>query len=186
MIEEWKDIPGYKGLYKINNNGEIISYSRKKPIIKKSTISKNGYCRVSLYKNKISKIYLIHRLVALVFLENPNNYSQINHKDENKLNNNVDNLEWCDSKYNLNYGTRTKRIADKLKVIHKGKHFSPRTEFKKGMGAMKIYNSTNNKIYSSMQEASKDTGVPTSNICNCCKGRIKKAGGYKWEYYLVS
>lgn len=184
-MEIWKDIPGYEGLYKINNNGTIISYGRKNQIIKKTCVSKNGYCRVVLSKNNKIKNYLIHRLVAETFIPNPNNYECVNHKDENKLNNNVENLEWCTFTYNINYGTRTKRIAEKIRITHKGRHFSPKTEFKKSMGAIKVYNATTNRIYSSMQEAFKETGVPTSNICNCCKGKASQAGGYKWEYYSL-
>ena len=191
MVDEiWKDIPNYEGTYKINNFGEIRRYNTYSTYDKripkyhniKAHIGKSGYYRVVLNKNNKAKNYLVHRLVAQAFIPNPNNLPQINHKDENKGNNSVNNLEWCTLKYNCNYGTRTQRIADKLKIMHKGKHFSKQNEFKKGQNAKKVINITTNKIYNSMQDAMKDTGIFVSNICNCCKGNIKTAGGYIWKY----
>lgn len=140
MKEIWKDIPNYEGIYKINNLGEIRRYStyciydRRIPEYHniKAHIDKNGYYRVLLSKNNKIKNYLVHRLVAQTFIPNPNNLPQVNHKDENKTNNNVNNLEWCTRSYNCQYGTRTKRIAEKTRITNKGKHFSPNTEFKKG------------------------------------------------------
>lgn len=140
MKEIWKDIPDYNGIYKISNFGNVRRYSTycKKDNripeyhIVKTHIHKLGYYRVTLSKNNKSKNYLLHRLVAQVFIPNPNNLPQVNHKDENKLNNNVNNLEWCTRSYNCRYGTRTKRIAEKTRITNKGKHFSPNTEFKKG------------------------------------------------------
>ena len=140
MKEVWKDISNYNGIYKINNFGEIRRYStyckydNRIPEYHniKAHIDKSGYYRVILSKNNKSKNYLVHRLVAQTFISNPNNLPQVNHKDENKMNNNVDNLEWCTRSYNCQYGTRTKRIAEKTRITNKGKHFSPNTEFKKG------------------------------------------------------
>jgi len=138
--EEWKDIPNYNGVYKINNFGEIRRYSSYYKYdnripeyhIVKQHIHKSGYYRVTLSKNNKIKNYSVHRLVALTFIPNPNNLPQVNHKDEDKSNNSVSNLEWCSASYNCKYGTRTKRIAEKTKITNKGKHFSPNTEFKKG------------------------------------------------------
>ena len=187
MEEIWKDIPEYEGLYKINNIGEIRRYSTYNNYDKripeyhnvKAHIDKCGYYRVILSKNNKIKNYLVHRLVAKAFIPNPNNLPQVNHKDEN---NSANNLEWCTRSYNCQYGTRTKRIANKMKIINKGKHFSKQTEFKKGQNTKKIINITTNRIYNSMQEAMQDTGVPVSNLCNCCKGKLKTAGGYIWKY----
>lgn len=111
----FKAIPGYNNSYFINKNGEILSIGINKNSRRVSKyitpqLGPNGYYIVGLMKN--NKIYYprLHRLVAITFIPNPNNYPQVNHKDENKANNNVENLEWCDAKYNSNYGTRNARI----------------------------------------------------------------------------
>ena len=104
--EEWKDIPNYDGLYKISNLGNVKSFNtktnHKQPINLKQTMDrKNGYLTVSLCKDKVQKIYRVHRLVAEAFIPNPNNYPIINHKDGKKQNNNVNNLEWCTHQQNI-------------------------------------------------------------------------------------
>ena len=114
----WIDIPNYEGIYQVNNYGEIMrlqSYDarghlRNSKVIKQRT-DKDGYKVVGLHKDGEEKKYLVHRLVAMVFIPNPYNYEEVNHKDENKHNNFVLNLEWCSHKYNVNYGnTQTKRV----------------------------------------------------------------------------
>ena len=104
--EEWKDIPNYDGLYKVSNLGNVKSFNtktnHKQPINLKQTMDrKNGYLTVSLCKDKVQKIYRVHRLVAEAFIPNPNNYPIINHKDGRKQNNNVNNLEWCTYQQNI-------------------------------------------------------------------------------------
>ena len=105
----WKDISGYEGLYKVSNTGEIYSMRENKNL----SLSKDryGYEQIILYKNGESKTYKVHRLVALAFIPNPDpiKYPIINHKDENKANNNVENLEWCNYQYNNTYGTILER-----------------------------------------------------------------------------
>lgn len=109
IIEEWKDVPNYEGLYQVSNLGRIKSLRDKngkaREKILKLKLSKFGYYQICLCKNGKQKWYFVHRLVALAFIPNPNNLPQINHIDENKTNNYVENLEWCTSKYNSNYGT---------------------------------------------------------------------------------
>lgn len=110
-IVNWKDIKNYEGKYQINENGEIrslkfinnqVEKKRKKPLIIKPQV-RNNYLIVNLCKNGIRKQYSVHRLVAETFIENPNNYNIVNHKDFNTFNNNVENLEWCTQKENVNY-----------------------------------------------------------------------------------
>ena len=179
MIEEiWKDIDGYEGQYQISSYGRCrscdryvfrknrwggtASYFYKSTVMK---LSKNnrGYIRVRLSRDNNAKTYLIHRLVAQTFIPNPNNYSQVNHKDENKTNNNVKNLEWCTNKYNLNYGTRNKRAA-------------------KTMGKKVVCVATG-EIFNGIREASRKYNIDRSDISKCCQGKRKTAGGYKWEYF---
>lgn len=125
-MEEWRSIPGYEGLYEVSNLGRVksleISYIRKngimdhKPeIILSPKNNGTGYFIVCLYKNKIHKYCLIHRLVALTFIPNPDNLPCVNHKDEDKTNNRVDNLEWCDHKYNSNYNGVLKKRSQRMK-----------------------------------------------------------------------
>ena len=108
MIEKiWKPIIGYENLYKINNYGEVLSLRSNK--ILKPNNNGIGYFIIQLCKNGKRKNYLIHRLVAEHFLDNPNNLPEVNHKDEDKSNNFVNNLEWCKHKYNMNYKQLQKR-----------------------------------------------------------------------------
>lgn len=120
MDEIWKDIPGYEGKYEVSNLGNVrsLNYNHTGEIkLLKQGTNKKGYKLVNLCKNGKQKCYLIHRLVAMTFIPNPNNLPIINHKDENKVNNNVKNLEWCTIAYNNNYGTRNERTSES----HKGK-----------------------------------------------------------------
>ena len=102
MNEIYKDIQGYEGKYQISNLGNVYSLITNK--ILKPGLTLDGYYQVNLYKNGVKKHLYIHRLVAQSFLDNTNNYPIINHKDENPMNNIYSNLEWCDKKYNNNYG----------------------------------------------------------------------------------
>ena len=105
-MEVWKDIEGYEGLYRISDDGKVLSLNYKHrgyPALLTPKINNEGYAWVELRKNKKPKQMLVHRLVALAFLDNPENLPIINHKDENTLNNNVSNLEWCDKAYNFKY-----------------------------------------------------------------------------------
>lgn len=130
MIEIWKDIPGYEGKYQVSNTGEVESLNYngtgKTKSLKQST-DKKGYKHVRLFKNGKGKTYKVHRLVAMLFIPNPNNLPIINHKDENKTNNNVNNLEWCTYEYNNTYGTARKRASEKMRGENNpnyGKHLS--------------------------------------------------------------
>ena len=114
--EIWKDIKGYEGLYQVSNLGRVKSFQNHRVFIRKQSHNKKGYLVLVLSKNNKNIQCRVHRLVAEAFLPNPNNYPCINHKDESRTNNTVDNLEWCTVQYNNYYGTRIDKIR---KVIAK-------------------------------------------------------------------
>ena len=99
----WKDIPNYEGIYSCSNFGEIKSKGK----YKKLSLDKDGYLRINLYNKNNQNKYFVHRLVALTFIPNPNNYPQVNHKNGIKNDNRVENLEWCTAKMNVQHAYKT-------------------------------------------------------------------------------
>lgn len=175
--EIWKDIEGFEGLYQVSNMGRIKSLGNGKSGNSKERILKlrkntYGYLQVVLSKDGKSKNYLVHRLVAEVFLDNPEGYNEVNHINEDKSDNRADNLEFCSGSYNCNYGTRNKRIAEKL-TNHPDKS-KPVIGIERITGLIVEFPST--------MEAERQLGISNGNICNCLKGRYKSAGGYVWYY----
>ena len=195
MEEIWKDIKGYEGLYQISNWGRVKSLgnnkTRKEKILKPCILKKGNYLRIGLRKNGKRKMYLVHRLVAEAFIQNPNNLPFINHKDENPSNNCVSNLEYCDVLYNNNYGTRNKRISENHKGVlfseeHKNnlsKALTNRSD--KSKPVFQIDKNTNEVIaeFPSAAEAIRQLGFQrNSHISECCRGKYKTAYGYIWRY----
>ena len=166
MEEVWKDIEWHKGTYKISNLGRVYSVQRKK--IKNTFIDKGGYVRVQLYHNYTQKRFLVHRLVAEAFIPNFNNYPQVNHIDENKLNNCVDNLEWCTIAYNNSYSHLENNLYRKT-----GNY--PIAVIQYSLSGEEI------NRYTSYSKAEKETGIDHSGISACCRGKQKTAGGFVWK-----
>lgn len=167
--EIWKDIEGYEGLYQVSNLGRVKSLNYKrtgKERILKAGKSGYGYLQVNLYKDGNREQPLVHRLVATAFLDNPDNLPEVNHKDEDKTNNCVENLEYCSRLYNMNYGTGSKRSAEKRS--------KPVFSVNKETGLIMYWESA--------KEAERCTGTNNGNIINCCQGRQKSAGGHYWFY----
>lgn len=112
LVEQWRPIEGYEGLYEVSNLGRVKSLgndkNRKEKILR-PVMTKKGYLQLFLSKEGKAKRFFVHRLVAQAFIPNPEGLPQINHKDENPSNNRVENIEWCDCKYNINYGTHKER-----------------------------------------------------------------------------
>lgn len=154
-----KDIVGYEGLYQITSDGKVYSLYSNKYL--KTHIDGCGYERVKLYKNHKGIQYDIHRLVAKVFIDNPENKEQVNHIDGNKFNNNVENLEWVTRLENIHhaYDTGLKKSARKIICLETG------------------------KIFNSAKEAGEYYNTHFSHIYKVCKGERKTAGGYHWNYY---
>ena len=118
--EIWKDIPGYEGLYQVNQWGDIYSLYTNKKL--KWSLHKDGYKQYNLHKNKKAYIMMAHKAVALAFIPNPKNLPAVNHKDEDKSNCYFENLEWCDIAYNNTYNNRHKKIQEK-ELVKYGKEF---------------------------------------------------------------
>lgn len=208
MEEIWKDIKGYEGLYQVSNYGRVKSFKHNKEKLRKEVKDNMGYLIVNLSKNGNKKIYKIHRLVAEAFLQNPNNYPQVNHKDENKINNRADNLEWCTAKYNSNYGTRNERMSNTKKEKYpKGNHYmngrhhteetkkkirenQPDISFEKHPQAKKVVCLTTNEKFNCIKTAALNYNICATSISQCCKGKRKSAGKHPltkerlvWRYY---
>lgn len=177
--EVWHNIKGYENLYMVSNTGKIKRLSRVvenkgsysgKYILKEKEMklhfNKDGYAIVNLSKNNTKKAIKVHRLVAEAFIPNPNEYFEINHINEIKDDNRVENLEWCDRKYNVNYGLRNKKtsISESKEIIQ-----------------LDLSNNILNKFYG-IREASRNTKIQHSHIAECCMGKRKTAGGFKWKY----
>lgn len=166
-IEIWKDIPNYEGIYQVSNFGNVRRFICNKYKLLKHNINKKGYHSVCLCKNNIKRDFRVNRLVAEVFLPNPNNLPQVNHKDEDKNNNCVDNLEYCTQKYNINYGTGIDRRAKKR--LHKICQYS--------LDNILI------KVWDGAICIEKELNIPHQNVIHCCRGNYKTSHGYIWRYY---
>lgn len=180
MAEVWKPVAGYEGLYEVSNLGHVRSLYRYKKQLK-PTASKAGYLLVDLKGKKFS----VHRLIAIAFLPNPEGYPQVNHKDENKQNNCVENLEWCTAKYNMNYGEGAKKRSSKIDYT---KPCFKENAIKNGAKVSRpVLQLSKDGVllnrYSSGKEAHRQTGINHSHILECCAGkRYKTVGGFVWKY----
>ena len=169
MIEEWRPVVGYEGLYEVSNTGQIrsfdryVKYSNGRIHLHKGKVlspikDKDGYLQVNLcYNGKIHQIK-VHRIVAQAFIPNPNNLPQVNHKDEDKTNNSVDNLEWCTVKYNNNYGSRKDKARDT--AIKNGYWTGLRSGLSKKEYYQKYYQDNKDKLreyYRQYYQKKKDT-----------------------------
>ena len=195
MLEIWENIRGYEGLYQVSNYGRIKSLHKNGKIIN-GYIDGKGYMHVALSKNGKKKWFRIHRLVAQAFIPNHDNLPIINHKDENKLNNRVDNLEWCTTKYNNCYGTRVKRVSKAMKgrkftEEHKAKLKDNHSDFRrdKNPNHRKVRCITTGEIFDCIIDAANKYNVFAANITKCCRGKSKHTGRdlytnelLEWEY----
>lgn len=185
MQETWRDIKEYEGLYQVSNLGKIKSLNKywkvnnynniinKKEKIIKQNLDHKNYLFVHLWKNGKSKNFKVHRLVAQTFIPNPENKLTVNHKDGNKSNNSVENLEWCTQSENVIHAykkglakRRTGKMNKNSKIVYQ---IDKETK--------KIIN-----IFYGTTEASRITGIPQSNIWRCCAGKQKYSNNYIWKY----
>lgn len=169
-MELWKDIKGYEGLYQVSNWGRVKRILKTNPNgrIVTPVSGRDGYLQVSLSKQNHDKTHRIHRLVAATFLDNPNNYPVVNHKDEDVTNNAVENLEWCTVQYNTRYRDAHLRRVESLK----------KAVCQIGLDGKFI------KVWDSAADAARALGIERSCISSCCLHypHFKTAGGYIWEF----
>lgn len=161
--EIWKAIEGFNGVYEVSNLGQVRNIKRQK--IMKMSPRPNGYLRISLYNGKGYNYYSIHRLVAITFLPNPDNLPQVNHKDSNKINNCVDNLEWCTASHNMNHVYENER-----------------NKLQKKVNQIDIDTEKVIKTFRSATFAGTLLNINPGLIWFCCNNRLDQAGGYKWTY----
>lgn len=177
MQEEFRPIVGYEGLYEVSNMGRVKSCTRKVwagrgyRIIQEHFISPiddtHGYLCVSLWKDNKQRHPKLHKIVAEAFIPNPNNLRDVNHLDENKYNNRVDNLEWSSHKDNINYGSRNERSNNtRSKAVG---------QYNKQTGELIA-------VYKNAYAAKDFTGICECSISNCCTNKRKSAGGYIWKF----
>ena len=183
-MENWKDIKGYEGFYQVSNLGRVRSlerdvYNSRGTLIRHTeekilapALNGIGYSFVNLHKNGKSKVILVHRLVAEAFIPNPENKPQVNHKNEIKTDNCVDNLEWCDASYNINFGTRTERSIQNRRSY----------KLENNPRAKAVFCVELNKTFDCAIRVEEELGICGSSICNVCKGKQKTAGGFHWRY----
>lgn len=161
-MEVWKKINEFPNYY-ISNKGNIRKGVNGKNL---KTFVRNGYMSINLYNENECKQKYVHRLVGEAFIENPNNYPQINHKDENRCNNNVSNLEWCTCKYNINYGERTQKMLNS--------RTGPRKSIKVQV---------NNIVFDALYKAAKHIGVGSQLLKQKLDKNVKNLNGYIIQYY---
>lgn len=185
--EEWRDVIGYEGLYMVSSYGRIVFKERfhnngnggyiRPPKLLKLMKTKFGYLQARLWENNKEKKYYVHRLVAIAFIPNPNNYPQIDHIDTNKTNNNVSNLQWCTSSMNhLNPITRKRNSLSKKN--------NPKLILAKSKAVVRINpnNIQDIKIYQSPTFAKQTEGYNQVHISAVCRGERNLHKGYKWLY----
>lgn len=193
MKEIWKPIRNYEGLYEglyeVSNRGRVKSLERTVRCgrgyriipekILEGVDNGHGYLRVNLCKEGKVNQPLVHVLVATAFCENLQGYKEVNHLSEDKTDNSAKNLEWVSHEYNCNYGTRNKRMAEKLRgrkqtEEHIKKNSKPVFSVNKESGLIMWWQSA--------KEAERQTGIAQASINRCCRGKQKSAGGYYWHY----
>ena len=169
MKYEIREVVGYENLYMVDTEGNVFSVRNDGLKVLKPEKNNDGYLRVKLYKYNVCKRFYVHRLVLSTFCPNENSDNlTVNHKDEDKTHNWINNLEWCDTQYNLNYGNYPFNMAEKSKGnCRAGK---------------KVECVETGIIYKSMLEANRQTGINNASISHVLNGRAKTAGGYHWRF----
>jgi hypothetical protein len=163
LSKQWRDIPGYEGLYLVSDCGEVVGLSRG---LQRPAVDSYGYFRTALCKNGELKSFYVHRLVAMAFIQNPDNKPTVNHKNEDKTDNRVANLEWADVAAQNRHGTRMARANASRKI--------PVEQIDVSGNVVRRWPGT--------VDAVRELGLQKSSIRKCCKGQQKSCGGFIWRY----
>lgn len=195
--EIWKDIPGYEGLYKVSSFGRVRSFAESNPINRRNRIlkqyfdGKGNYLFVGLHRDGKVKLRNVHRLVAEVFIPNPDRLPQVNHKDECKTNNRVENLEWCSRSYNSRYGGSRERMIksriannDARAMVEKAKKTKLQRHTRDAEKPIIQFSLSGDLIrrWRSATEIERELGFSRAGIARCCTGVYSQAYGYLWRY----
>ena len=180
MAEKIPDYP----LYTVDEFGNVFSIVSNRLL--KPFRTSSGYYTVQLFNEHGHRNFLVHRLVAEAFIPNPDGLSQVNHKDENKQNNYVGNLEWCNAKYNMRYGTGINRRKKSTKWYHQGHEIKEtmRKNAQMNRKAVLLFSKDGTLIrtFESITKAAKELSIDGAHISQVCLGKRKSCGGYKFEY----
>lgn len=178
MKEIWKDVIGYEGRYEVSNLGNVRSVVFRKNGKEKSLALLNGrdYLLVKLYKDGKGTMKRVHRLVAEAFIENPNNYPVVNHKNWDKHDNRAENLEWCTYSYNNWYVPNRRGEYNPIDTKREKLHHEPFAKPKR------VRCIETGEIFESVSAAARFANVEQSNVSRALRGRQRKSGGYRWEY----
>lgn len=169
--EMWRPIVGFPK-YEVSNTGKVRSLDYRHTGVTKELrqkTDKDGYKAVRLFWNGKDKHFLVHRIVAMAFIDNPNDLPQINHIDENKGNNNIDNLEWCTAKHNNNHGTKKQRLRNTLSEVMPEKLGQPIVCVETGV------------VYKTIAECGEKMGLDPGNISHVLRGHYKQTNGYTFK-----
>ena len=159
MEEIWKDVDGYGNLYQVSNTGKVRNKSKQLS----PAICSDGYARVVLRKNNSRKLHYVHRMVATAFIPNERNLPVVNHKNQDRSNNYVDNLEWCEQKYNATYADAVQKRSRAVQMLDPNTNVVLRTFY-------------------GVREAAREMGLHFPNIVVACNKKDRTSGGYKWRY----
>lgn len=190
---QWKPVVGYEGLYEVSNDGLIKSfnmYRYKEPRLMKQSRQNNGYLTVVLSKNNTTKRFLVHRIVAEAFIPNPSNFEMVNHKDEDRENNNVDNLEWCTRAYNQKYSIslhpKRRMLFYRNFLDENGNSNSPMLISEARVRTEPIVHLDKDlkiiKIYNNWIEAKHELPYITSDVLQTCERNINRMNTEKKNY----
>lgn len=177
-----RDVVGFEGLYGITEDGQVFNYKLQK--FMKQRFDRDGYLRTNLSKKGKQYTVFVHRLLAEAFIPNPKNLPLINHKDENKTNNALDNLEWCTPWYNLTY-SRNRDLALEKGADFMGFEKTKTNQKKPGSGTSKPVRCVElNTIYESGAAAARELNLDASHISKVCRGKANTTGGYHFEFVM--
>lgn len=180
MIFEKKPIPGYEGKYHLDPEIMGVVNTRTGRVLKVQH-NKLGYAHVQLWKDNKGSHKDVHRMFAEAYIPNPDNLPEVNHKDENPRNFNLDNLEWCDHRYNMNYGTANSRRGANISKAQQGKP-KPWVQDYKSIPVYAIDTWGNEIWYPSGREAARQLNLRQSGVTATLTGRQKTVGGYRFRY----